>query len=142
MTGPHSPDIMDRGKLLRGLAANKSTVARVLTAHTCFEFGSTMFAISSHSLAILRNSFLSTGEELLAADRRALAASPRKRFIRCSGVSDSSDTRQTLDCACVVNNGIAGAWFLRGNRTYFTLQRDRNRPHLTKGDCGARSWPA
>ena len=69
-----------------------------------------MFAISSHSLAILRNSFLSIGEEVFAADRRALAASPRKRFIRCSGVSESPDTAQASRLRLHVNNGIAGAW--------------------------------
>jgi hypothetical protein len=80
---------LDRGNSASP-AANKS-----FAAHNGWDFsvfGLTMLAISSHSLAILRNSFLSTGEELFAADRRALAASPRKRFIRCSGVSESPDT--------------------------------------------------
>jgi hypothetical protein len=47
-------------------------------------------AIASHSLAILRNSSLSSGEELLAADARAFAANPRKRSTRCFGVSEKS----------------------------------------------------
>src|SRR5712671_808644 len=51
---------------------------------------SSAFAIASQSLAILKNSSLSSDEYALPADARALTASKRKRCTRCSGFSEES----------------------------------------------------